>query len=527
MHNHPVCRLNEMSDQRIKRLPKRLLELERLEDKLSARLVHTEESDLGSEVPYVTLSHCWGSLQIPKLRLDNISELAAGLTVSSLPKTFQDAIKMTLWFGVKYLWIDSLCIIQDSTDDWVQEASVMGSIYANGLCNLAATSAADGNGGLFHTGPTTLQDFHLKTSWDNRANGLYWIYPTHFEYPQLFEEPLMQRGWVVQERIMSRRVLHFGQQLFWECLQKAACETYPSGFPRMYDRYNLNLFKPDYQRLDTVSESLDAGESRALDMLQIWHDVVRSYGSCDLTRKEDKLVAISGLAKAFLKGMRLEGSDYLAGLWRMNLLHDLCWYGYAGRTRSQQYRAPSWSWASVDGKGAIDRAYTKDHREAITKILEASVELLGDDSTGQVKGGFVRLRGPLMTMDYKKGPTSSPYDSEDHSKINGIWHNTWGIHKDIPATSQKWHCMPLMWVKQASTSESVEDILEETTVQDAQCLVLQSTGVQKGQFQRIGLYRSCEIEEVYQIKSWDSVKNDDWLEFEEDMGDGTYIISVV
>ena len=100
-------------------------------------------------VHYTTLSHCWGAVQPFRLFRSNLRELMDGISIDALPKTFQDAIYATWRFGIRYLWIDSLCIIQDSKEDWNVESSLMAKVYSGCVLNLAAASSKDCNGGLF------------------------------------------------------------------------------------------------------------------------------------------------------------------------------------------------------------------------------------------------------------------------------------------------------------------------------------------------------------------------------------------
>jgi hypothetical protein len=99
---------------------------------------------------YVTLSHCWGTVETLKLMKSNVQALSSTIPLHSLCKTFQDAVLVTSLLGYKYLWIDSMCIIQDNEDDWRKESALMSEVYSNAVVNLAATDAKDGSVGLFH-----------------------------------------------------------------------------------------------------------------------------------------------------------------------------------------------------------------------------------------------------------------------------------------------------------------------------------------------------------------------------------------
>jgi hypothetical protein len=127
-------------------VPTRLLEL-RQPNPLQLRLVETAK--LSYKPSYMTLSHCWGSAIFFKLTADTLSQLKAGIPLASLPKTFQDAVSIAWRLGSKFLWIDSLCILQDSLSDWQQEAATMSNVYAGSLCNIVASASSDSNGGCF------------------------------------------------------------------------------------------------------------------------------------------------------------------------------------------------------------------------------------------------------------------------------------------------------------------------------------------------------------------------------------------
>ena len=172
----------------------------------------------------------------------------------------------------------------------------MGSVYRNGLCNLAATAAVDANGGLLHIREfSILQDCHIECSWNDKRNSHWRVRSTTFPKSQLLDGPFLSRGWVIQERIMSRRILHFGlRQMFWECHWLNVSETYIDGIPnfRLPTIKAAFAIKPEYQALDETRE-------KALKRRQFWYDILSRYTHCRLTREEDKLVAISGIAKAF------------------------------------------------------------------------------------------------------------------------------------------------------------------------------------------------------------------------------------
>ena len=135
--------------------------------------------------------------------------------------------------GVRYLWIDSLCIIQDSTEDWQHESKLMGDVYSNSWCNIAATKARDATDGYF--AQRTLLDVgqcSVETKWDSHPRRRYICWVLNIWTNNVDNKPLMLRLCVLQETVLSKRVLHFSNhQMFWECSHLRACETFPSGIP--------------------------------------------------------------------------------------------------------------------------------------------------------------------------------------------------------------------------------------------------------------------------------------------------------
>jgi hypothetical protein len=197
---------------------------------------------------YVTLSHCWGRdpSKITQLLTGNLQAMEKAIDIASLPKTFQDAIRVTRDLRIRYLWIDSLCIIQDDVKDWFKESSTMGDIYSNSYCTISATGAMDGSEGLFLDREQLVLGSFLcvKADWTGQGPRKYYEREgTLSKLPQgkkdtelwsreVDSATLNSRGWVLQERFLSQRNLMFGRNcLFWECAGKRASETFPDDLP--------------------------------------------------------------------------------------------------------------------------------------------------------------------------------------------------------------------------------------------------------------------------------------------------------
>ncbi|KAF5573399.1 heterokaryon incompatibility protein [Fusarium pseudoanthophilum] len=364
---------------------------------------HLRLIDTGASPPlgrYVTLSYCWGSAATLKLTSETLGAFLTRLPEPELPKTFRDTIEVTTRLGIRYLWIDSLCIVQDSAEDWRAESSMMGRVYKNALCNIAASASADCQGGLFFDrDPRMVRPAVIVSQWSDCPPSTYQISKLHVWEDGVSDAVLNTRGWVLQERFLAPRIIHFASdQIYWECFELQACEAFPRGLPSTVRRHGLTLPMKELCFSNGGKELRPFWQQPPLPMFdgyRVWKQVVETYTCTHLTKSKDKLVAISALAKEARQALK---DDYLAGLWRRHLGWELGWQVSEGdgHTRPSDYRCPSWSWASVEGK-----VYATDYgsdAHLFLKVLEAQITPLGDDDTGEVAGGFVRLQGPMYAV---------------------------------------------------------------------------------------------------------------------------------
>jgi hypothetical protein len=322
--------------------PTRLLDLSPL-DKLHGPLrliLSKEDAPRGG---YMTLSHRWGSQEIVTLNSQNLDNFREKIDFEKLPKTFQDAAIITRKLGIRYLWIDSLCIIQSgagSAADWHRESAAMDRVYLHSFLNIGATGAIDGTSGCFRERDyvevfrPVLSKPECKTHY-LQYRQKYRLIEESFLDDWLFNEPLLERGWVYQERFLAPRMLHFGsKQLFWECSEMRVCESFPAYLLPPIDFASLS-------KLKTPSDN--ENEITALLGYYRWYRIVSEYTSKGLTMAEDKLVALSGVSRQYQELMLKDDDEYLAGIWRSDLPGGLCWTveASAGR-RSEEWRAPSW-----------------------------------------------------------------------------------------------------------------------------------------------------------------------------------------
>jgi hypothetical protein len=420
--------------------PSRLLDLEPTDlDPNFIRLVETGQFKPTN--PYMTLSHCWGKSTVIKLSTETLpSFVGRGLLISQLPRLYRDAIHVVKKLGQRYLWIDSLCIIQDSKEDWLREASRMALVYRNSWCNIAATDAKDGDGTLFFTrnNPAAIRPLEVTLGWHPKGPIQFLLHEKDPEVP-LLSRPLNQRGWVLQEQLLAPRTISFGRdQIRWESLDGDASEAFPGGEPSALhgdDLWRNSVpLRPRHvlKKWIAVDAPLvfdfgrsDLHKSGAESFWFSWKQIVEEYTGRFLTFGTDKVVAIAGIAsvlgKGPINGKDTRGSSYIAGMWnqRWNIEYELLWEVGSQpdgqpASRPTEYRAPSWSWMSVDGK--ITYEYKKDYNLAaddhMAFVEDAKVTTLDGSLTGPIVSGHIRIKGPLV----EDVTLSTRYDDE-HDRL--------------------------------------------------------------------------------------------------------------
>jgi hypothetical protein len=311
-------------------LPSRLIKLnDSYQSSVSARLVL--HADLPIDCQYLTLSHCWGGLDFLTLDSTNLNEFLRNIPICDLTNTFQQAIQLTHWLGYKYIWIDSLCIVQDSQNDWEDISASMGRVYSHSTCTIAATGAENGNEGLFFNRyPLSFMELPLLVEGFSRAVSAY----RYKEWPS----PLDKRAWVLQEQILSPRTIRFGtDRIYWTC----RCLSMTEGD----DPEDL------YLEHCALVRSLDSKSFDENDF-PIGHDpllaMVRAYSKRNLTFQKDKWPAFRGIAQEFAI---LNNVTLICGLRYPEMCAaDLVWLVHDPNIGTINLRDPSWSWLNSKGK---------------------------------------------------------------------------------------------------------------------------------------------------------------------------------
>ena len=285
---------------------------------------------------YVTLSYCWGdNLEASWVTAkDNLSLRQSRLGIVDLPRTLRDAIDITRDLGYNYLWVDAICIVQDSLRDWEHESPLLGSIYGNSCVTIAATSSANSSGGCYNLqsidqAQQSSRVFEIPTVVSGQRSVLCvccWFdgqTQEDMESPQQIRNgSLSDRGWAFQERLFSPRTLHYTtDQLFWECRRAYIAEDGLYLQP-CFSRYSLVEHGETTAR-DLMGVTQASPSGTVFEVICSWYDrVVTPYTRRRLTRPKDKLVAVSAIAKAVHD---LTGATYHAGIWLATIQFGLCW----------------------------------------------------------------------------------------------------------------------------------------------------------------------------------------------------------
>jgi len=410
-----------------------------------ARQPHLHISAEGQRDKYVSLSHCWGTGKQYKTETTSLQARQISIPLEEMPKTFQDAVHATRYLGFRYLWIDSLCILQDSRDDWQHEANDMGRYYHGASLTIFALDAKGDNEGFYqaraegNAAPCRTPMFDNlvgimkgksgSASYAQRiSRHRFGISPRLREY--LFEKPktglrdanarnsfLGTRGWTLQEWVLSSRSLLFGAgEIRWICHSTSACDCILEGVSNL----------PETPSTLGVDGHRGVGGStrEALGHSEHWMTVVEEFTQRNLTFGKDKLPALAGVASEFSK---YKPGEYLAGLWKGKLRIYLSWYApvFQGGTedltsRPAQYRAPSWSWASVDGALNVLRAESEFHGTEVDwkrlsntircDILDCWTKPLSPDMPfGEVVAGALILRCQIRQATVGKWQGEVPY----------------------------------------------------------------------------------------------------------------------
>lgn len=451
--------------------------------------------------------------------IDDISPLLLSCTEATV---FQHAIHITRCLGFRYVWIDALCIMQDDQEEKRAEIMRMDDIYFNSKLNISAAEADSFQGLLFDRNTLSTNPCIITTS----ALGLHEDISLHAFGKKTFltwrEKPLFNRGWVFQERSVSPRIIHFTKdQVFWECWSLEACEILPEGLPG--------------SRIAGHSKRIGIDPSTS-DIQQIknrWYgDIVGLYSWTSLTFADDKLLAISAVAKRFCSAMRMNPSDYLAGMWKDDLPVSLLWEqepvpGRSGPAETgpdlEMKYAPSWSWASV--MAPICPIVGISSFVAATEVIDIEIEPRSQDVFDGTNSCRIRLRGGICKVHrHFEGHTPWIESSEDDAfqELN-----------DTSGCVQSMRNIMMFWDTARRFSMDEYHLLHVGTspgLQDERGLILLRI-MEHGTYKRVGTFRVEHSSKYHGSKleaafkgGFHTLSKEDYLDLDVD---GKYTVDII
>ncbi|KAK1485953.1 heterokaryon incompatibility protein [Colletotrichum tamarilloi] len=360
---------------------------------------------------YACLSYTWGRQNTAVTTTQNLHDRLDDLPFDSLPQTYKDAVTVTAFLDIPFLWIDGLCIIQGDTDskDWAEQSSQMAEIYGNAILVIAAAESNSVEEGFLSTPqlPRELVKFQ-SSEFENLeygSEGTVWsvfarAMPDHswLGWSTLAEPKsrgTLSRSWCFQEEVLASRLLtFFGGEMNFQCLEdEYRCEC---AFPAA--PLGLVTIKELYE------PRLELGNMETPNWM--WQSTVEHYTRRKLTVATDRLTALSGVARVVQSSLR---TKYAAGHWLdRDFLCSLCWAPVRNReterTYSQDYVAPSWSWAAHNGPITMWIPYGGSEEPVTPRFLSKTVvRNVGiipatEDETGAVIGGGITVSGVFLDI---------------------------------------------------------------------------------------------------------------------------------
>lgn len=384
--NHPEC-----CSPGPRSLPTRLIKVGDVVDGI-ARLVMS--GNLPSTTSYIALSYCWGPPSVGKPQLittaATLADRQTKIPLAEMPDTIRDAVVFARYMGIEYIWIDALCIIQDDAEDWATEAALMFAVYRYATLTLVAAAGDTSHSGFLQrtsAGPSVLVPFESKKG-ESKVSGTYVLsglnehrtwdadYPSH-----MHTRAWATRAWTYQEDLMSTRVLYFDNHTsYFRCQSQRRLEH----SSKVYDNVQSwnHLLSPVPKDI-----SPDELKERRESLYERWKDLIIEYTRRKLTVSNDKFLALSGLARTFSSAL---ADQYVAGLWRDDLVRGMLWNTVMQPSNPKEWRAPSWSWASSDAEIAWDLRFSLPLIQKCS-IENIHIEAAGSDPFGRLESAWIEL----------------------------------------------------------------------------------------------------------------------------------------
>lgn len=428
---------------------------------------------------------------------DNLTELSSWRPVTILPQLCREAGDVARLLGVRYLWIDSLCIIQDGDkmSDWRHESTLMDRVYSAAFCNISASMAPDTHHSLFHDRKTEVYMWQTVQLKRRGQTSVYRIVDEDTWRTDVHDALVNKRAWVLQERLLSRRILHFGErQISWECREKNAAEFYPEDVPRTI-LCQVNPSPRQLSQFDEKRVTLSESDAAYTYVLCAWEDIVSNYNRSRLSFSADKMIALSAVAK---KMAQVLNDKFVAGMWHRTPKQEMLWpvrdSVQISTCSESSYRAPSWSWAAADGS-VFSSGRVVYPTDFFIDIEDYHLDYVSEEVTGLLKGGWIRLWGALKPLRLTRTQrTDEPNELNWEATINTTKYQTDGtimsvaldtFHQDFELQNDEssLYCIPCA--------------MEET--QGFKIMLLEIQDRSRGIFRRIGMITHLDEESREQI----------------------------
>ena len=521
-------------------MPSRVIDVGEAERTDVLRLIEPE-SVLGA---YSALTYRWGNGKIVKTLLSTLKVHQSEIDWNSMNQTYRDAVIMTQKLGLRYLWIDSICIIQDDRDDWERESKKMAQIYRNAVVTLSAARSFSTDDSLFPPRRSWAEQLFPR---DGSHDESFVLSTRHWRLAGFTDDvengALSKRGWTMQERLLSRRLLHFGKdQLHWECQSTIWSEsTYllpvksiysnsasafrssiVSGLSRSTSPSHVTSRSDEHEgtvfRMGQLSRELDGEDtgnntskrrkplvpdsngndqsSEVLTLGQGWLRIVSAYSKRAITEPSDKLPAITGIMLYFKDELLME---FAWGMPKLGPMHSLLW-SVAKGIRILPERCPSWSWASVDGDITFHVKELSGHTTAVAtdfRMEERTCSFLAPILSCTLREvdhyDFLRHKCNVKIMAKKHNIFGyGSIDTDPNQTLPGAAesHANISLSKTLVGSGD-WSCSSVVWISTALLYRQHEHLAKSPLESDnpgpfGYCLLLRSVEGKEGVYQRIG-----------------------------------------
>lgn len=466
-------------------LPSRLIDVESFTSGAdsSVRLVDFENGEVGT---YAALSYTHEAVVDKQFaKPSGASGDGAILRITNLPKVFYDAILLTRQLDIQYLWVDALCIPEGQFDTFARDSAAFASVYSNAYLTLAGTGAEGTSQGLFFP-RTNASYIRIPHQTKNGVSGDLWMHDLSLEKEFmgrpatiLEKEPLCKGVWAFQERVLSNRTVHFASdQVYFECLKRFRSED------------GLLMDEAFHSTAKAVPNEAEC------DGLARWFGILWHYTTCELADSSEKLSALSNVANAF---SQILGDEYVAGLWKSSLIECLCWQSVECKP-ANDYRAPSWSWASVDGLVGV--GFNSSSWKPMATVQDTKVELHDDSKPfGKVKSASITLEASMVQLSVSdsKGFTGEAMlritDKEEDEGFHASLDTLSKTHSDVDEVLREME----LWAVLLAEVQMVDSYPEGYEIGTYHGIIVTPVEGEEGAMKRIGFILSDpeEIESEY------------------------------